>query len=428
MLNDASNKPPKFRIKNWVEINDDERGVYPPNKQIRFKTSMLRSSLCDYSDAYILVKGNITVNNTAAAANNTNKKVIFKNCAPFTNCISKINNTQIDNAEYTDIVMPRYNLIEYSDKYSNTSGSLWPYCKEIPAINNNGAIVDFNGANATDSFNFKTKITGQTADNNNNGNIAGRGDVEIMVPLKYLSNFWRTLEMPLINCEIKLLLTWSRDCVIIYTDVDEQNPTFTITETNLYVPVVTLSTQDNAELLPQSKSGFKKPISRNKYLAKPELSAQNPNLNHLIEPRFQGVNTLFVLEFENDNQRTSNKTYYIPNVEIKDYNIMIDGKNFFDQPINNMIKTSVNIRKITIGQGDDYTTGCLLDYTYSKKYYKTIAIDLSKQQALDADPKGIQQINFTANLDRNGNTRCYFILEEAKETVFEFSQGTVKVL
>ena len=107
---------------------------------------------------------------------------------------------------------------------------------------------------------------------------------------------------------------------------------------------------------------------------------------------------------------------------------MIDGKNFFDQPINNMIKTYENIRKITIGQGDDYTTGCLLDYTYFKKYYKMIAVDLSKQQALDADPKAIQQINLTANLDRTGNMRIYFILEEAKETVFQFSQGTVKVL
>ena len=107
---------------------------------------------------------------------------------------------------------------------------------------------------------------------------------------------------------------------------------------------------------------------------------------------------------------------------------MIDWKNFFDQPINNMIKTYENIRKITIGEGDDYTTGCLLDYTYFQKYYKMIGIDLNKQQALDADLKAIQQINFTANLDRAGNTRFYFILEEAKETVFEFSQGTVKVL
>ena len=107
---------------------------------------MLRSSLCDYSDTYILVKGNISVNDNAgagAAANNIGKKVIFKNCAPFTNCISKINNTQIDNAEYIDIVMPMYNLIEYSDNYSKTSGSLWQYCKEIPAVNDNADIVAF---------------------------------------------------------------------------------------------------------------------------------------------------------------------------------------------------------------------------------------------------------------------------------------------
>ena len=177
LLNDASNQPSKFRTGNWVEINDEARGTYSPNKQIKFKTSMLRSSLCDYSDAYILVKGNITVNNTAADgvdANNTNKKVIFKNCAPFTNCISKINNTQIDDAEYIDIVMPMYNLMEYSDNYSKTSGNLWQYSKEIPAVNNAGSIADFNGANATDSFNFKTKITGQTAAEINNGNVAGR--------------------------------------------------------------------------------------------------------------------------------------------------------------------------------------------------------------------------------------------------------------
>ena len=127
LLNDESNKPPKFRRKNWVEINYESRGEYSSDKLIRFKTAMLRSSFCDYSDAYIHVKGNITVNNTAAEgvdANNTNKKVIFKNCAPFTNYISKINNTKMDDAKYADIVMPMNNLIEYNDNYSKTSGSL----------------------------------------------------------------------------------------------------------------------------------------------------------------------------------------------------------------------------------------------------------------------------------------------------------------
>ena len=127
LLNDGSNKPSKFRTRNWVEINDELRATYSHSKQIKFETLVLRSGLCDYSDAYMLLKGNITVNNTVAggdAANNTNKKVIFKNCAPYTNCISKINNTQIDNAKYIDIVMPMYNLIEHSNNYSKTSGSL----------------------------------------------------------------------------------------------------------------------------------------------------------------------------------------------------------------------------------------------------------------------------------------------------------------
>ena len=153
-------------------------------------------------------------------------------------------------------------------------------------------------------------------------------------------------------------------------------------------------------------------------MSRPALLARNQNLNHLIEPSFQGVNRLFVLAFENDAQRTSNKRYYIPNIEIKDYNVMIDGKNFFDQSIKNEKVTYENIIKIATGWGDDYTTGCLLDYAYFKKYYKMIAVDLSKQQALDADPKVIQQINCRANLDRVGNTRTYFILKDGKRNCF----------
>ena len=199
------NQPSKFRTKNWVEVNDKSRRAYNVNSQIKFKTTMLKSSLCDYSDAYILVKGTISVNNTAAqgaAANNTNKKVIFKSCAPFTNCIRETNNMQIDNAKDIDIVMPMYNLIEYSDNYAKTTGSLWQYCKDIPARNDaNNAIITFAENNTTDSFKFKPKITGQTGND-------GTKDVEKMVPLKYLSNFWKALEMTLINCEFNLILTW----------------------------------------------------------------------------------------------------------------------------------------------------------------------------------------------------------------------------
>ena len=271
----------------------------------------------------------------------------------------------------------------------------------------------------SESFKSKIKITGKTLAAGNTK------DVEIIVPLKYLSNFWRTLEMPLINCEVSLFLTWSSTCVITNSTGEGR---FTITDTKLYVPVVTLSTQDNAKLLQQLKSGFKRTINWNKYQSDPKTYAQNRYLNHLVNPCFQGVNRLFVLSFENENDRTSHSTYYLPKVEIKDYNVMIDGKNFFDQPINSDLKTYENIRKIATGQGDDYTTGCLLDYSYFKDYYKTIAVDLSKQQVLDADPRAIQQINFTANLDRAGNTTMFFIIEEAKETVLDFSQGTVKVL
>ena len=223
-------------------------------------------------------------------------------------------------------------------------------------------------------------------------------------------------------------MTWSSTCVIVSTNIANQVAAFEITNTKLYVAVVSLSTQENAKLLQQLKSGFKRVINWNKYLSKPELLAQNPNLNHLVEPSFQGVNRLFVLAFSNDNHRISTKRYNLPDVEIKDYNIMINGENFFDQPIKNKKTAYENIRKIATGQGDDYTTGCLLDYPYFLDTYKMIAVDLSKQQALDADPRAIQQINFTANIDRAGNTRIYFILEEAKETILDFSQGTVKVL
>ena len=174
--------------------------------------------------------------------------------------------------------------------------------------------------------------------------------------------------MPLINCEVNLILTWSANCVIVYYNVANQGATFGIIETNLYVPEVTLSTQDNSQLLSQLKSDFKRAISWNKYLSKPELLTQNPNLNHLVEPSFQGVNRLFVLAFENDAQRTSNKRYYLLDVEIKDYNVMFDGKNFLHQPVKNNKVTYGNIRKIASGQGDDYTTGCLLDYIYFNNY------------------------------------------------------------
>ena len=192
LLDNASNQPSKFRTRNWVEINDESRGTYTSN-DIKFKTTMLRSNLCDYADAYILVKGTITItgagnDDAAKRLDERNKGVIFKNCAPFTKCISRINNTDIDTAQDIDIVMPMYNLIEYSDNYSKTSGSLWQYYKD--EVNDN--IAD------SKSFKSKVKITRKTPDDGNTK------DVEMIVLLKYLRSFWRTLEMLLINCEVNL--------------------------------------------------------------------------------------------------------------------------------------------------------------------------------------------------------------------------------
>ena len=177
LLDSASNQPSKFRRRNGVEINDESRETYTGNS-IQFKTTILRCNLCHYVDAYILVNGRITItgagdDGAARRPDERDKGVTFKNCAPFTKCISRINNTDIDNAQDIDIVMPMYNLIEYSDNYSKTSGSLWQYYKDDP----NDNMAD------SESFKYKVKITGKTPDGRNTKNV------EIIVPLKYLSNF-----------------------------------------------------------------------------------------------------------------------------------------------------------------------------------------------------------------------------------------------
>ena len=280
LLDNISSQPSKFRTRNWIEINDKLRGTYTGNS-IKFKTTMLRSNLCDFSDAYIFVKQNITItgdgnDDAAKRADERNKGVISKNSAPFVKCISRINNKEIDNAKDIDIVKPMYNLIEYSDNYSKTSGSLWQYYKDDP--NNN--LED------SESFKYTVKITGKTPTKNNTK------DVEIIVPSKYLSSFWRTLEMPLINCEVNLELTWSEDCVITNSTGEGK---FQITETKLYVPIVTLSTQGNTKLLQQLKSGFKRIISWNKYESNVKKFVQNRYLNYLINPSLRSKLTFCII-------------------------------------------------------------------------------------------------------------------------------------
>ena len=180
--------------------------------------------------------------------------------------------------------------------------------------------------------------------------------------------------------------------------VVNQVPKFAITNIKRYVPVVNLSNQDNVKLLQQLKSGFKRTIKWNKYQSILTIHRQNQHLDNLTDPSFQGLNILFVLSFEDNAHRTSYKQYFPQTIEIKDYNVMNDGQNFFDQLVKNDLRTYDNIGKSDNGQGDYYTNGCLLDYPYFKEYYKLITIDLIKQQALGTDPKTIQQIKFTRNL------------------------------
>ena len=318
---------------------------------------MLRSDLCDFSDAYIVVKGDITLTKTNGRGiiDIRNRFLASKNNTPFTNCISKINNALIDNTEDLHVVMPMYNLFEYSKNYSKTTGSLRNYYKDEPndfPANN----YDVNPITNSESFKYKCSITGKTSNANQEdgedtepGNKKTQKNLEIVAPLKHLSNFWRTLDMPLINCEVSLTLPWSENCVL--TDITTHaarnanpnadppvkareridaptNATFQMTDTNLYVPLVTLSTKDDKNFLEQLKSGFKRIIKWNKYRLEMTNQTKANNLNYLIDPTFNKANRLFVLSFKNKEDRTSFSKYYTAKVEIKDFNLLIDGKSF----------------------------------------------------------------------------------------------------
>ena len=256
---------------------------------------MLRSDLCDFSDAYIVAKGNITVTNS----NNAKRKkaLTLKNNVPFTNCITKINDIKIDNAEDFRCCNAHYNLLEYSKNYNKTTGSLRNYYRDQPS--------DPLSTNS-ESFKYKTSITGNTynvgdGEEGYDANKVGKNETEIVIPLKHLSNFWKSLNIPLINCEVELILTWSKNCVLADMTVraaQGDNPAivaptgleFKITDTKLYVPVVTLSKENDIKLLEKLKSGFKRTIKWNKYRSQMTIQNNNNNLNYLIDPTFANVN------------------------------------------------------------------------------------------------------------------------------------------
>ena len=338
---------PKFVTKKWIEVYDQSEGNYNVNKEIRIKTSMLRSDLCDFSDAYIVVKGDITVTNPNNAKRN--KAVAFKNNAPFINCISKINGIKIDNAEDLDVVMPMYNLLEYSKNYRKTTGSLWNYYRDQPSnpLSTNSESFKYKTSITGNTYNVDEKITdddGNEVDNPNyDANKVGKNETEVVIPLKHLSNFWRSLNIPLINCEVELILTWSKNCVLADMTVANNPPTgleFQIKDTKLYVPVVTLSKENDIKLLEKLKSRFKRTIKWNKYRSQMTIQNNNNNSNYLIDPTFTNVNKLFVLSFERIEENNTKKDYrdsfshyYVPNVEANDYNVLINGKSFFDLPV-----------------------------------------------------------------------------------------------
>ena len=267
-----------------------------------------------------------------------------------------------------------YNLIEYSDNYSDTSGSLRNF-KRDEIINN----ADVTNDNNAPSFKYKANIIGNTE---NNGRKNG---VKIAVPLKYLSNFWRSLEMPLINCKVEISLKWNERCFLTVANT----AIFKITDAKLYVPIVTLSSEDNVKLSKLLSEGFKRPIYWNEYkvIANKivEIAAINEEkyIRELLDSSRQGVKRLFVIDYNNkegDNQVSiaSYKKCFLPRIKIENYNIEIDGRHFYDPPVNESIKQYDEIRKISTGQGDDYTIGCLLDFAYFEKNYRLIAADISK--------------------------------------------------
>ena len=316
-----------------------------------------------------------------------------------------------------------------------TSGSLFNYYRDEPSeliIGDDDNAINISIRNSK-SFDYKTEITG-TLDSGEDE----KEDVTIAIPLKYLGNFWRSLDIPLINSEITLILSWYKECVLVGRAFRGppaaaanriNSPTeakFEITDCKLYVPVVTLTAENDNKLLEQVKSGFRITIKWNKYMSQMPNQNKKNNLNYLIDPTFSNVNRLFVLSFENEDDRTSYYKYYMPSVEIKDCNVLIDSNAFFEWPIKNIEETYEKVTEITDHSGY-YTRGNLLDYEYFKEHYKLIAIDLSKQMELEnKDIK--QQINFIGNLERDNGAVTFFIIEKSEETIIEFLQNYASIV
>ena len=335
-----------------------------------------------------------------------------------------------------------YNLLEYSKNYRKTIGSLYNYYRDElsdDADDNNFDNIKIVNSN---TFKYKNKIIGNSYNVNAGAdgyylNKNGTQEIKLAIPLKYLGNFWRVLNIPLISCEVSLELKWDKNCVItsleqrqvdagppIVRDNAPKGATLSINDCKLYIPVVTLSKDDEIKLLTNLKSGFKREIMWNKYRSQMTTEGINNNLNILIDPTFTNVNRLFVLAYQNADDRQSYSQFYLPKILVKDFNVIIDKLAFFDLPIKTEEEAYEKI--IDISRNNEYTTGNLLDYDYFKKYYKLIAIDLSKQQLLQENEDLIQRFNFTGKLEEAANV--FIIIEKKENTILEFSQNLANVI
>ena len=268
-----------------------------------------------------------------AAAANANTRLALKNCASFTKCSLEINDEHVDTAENLDITVPMYNLIEYSDNYQDSSATLYQYKRDEPPEDD--TVADLTADNSS-SFKYRVSLLGNPVVANNIARI----NVKVIVPLKYLSNFFRSLEVLLINCKIKLNLTWKKECVL---STDNGNAVFIINDTKMYVPVVTLSKEDNKDFIEQKNKGFQRSVYWNEYKTKQINEYADANVFKYInlDPSFQGVNRLFVMAYNRANGQPTRKgqqKYYLPRIDLEKYNVIIDGRIFYDNPIESDIE------------------------------------------------------------------------------------------
>ena len=335
-----------------------------------------------------------------------------------------------------------HNLLEYSENYRKTIGSLYNYYRD--ELSDDADDNNFDNIKVVNSntFKYKNEITGNTYnvdadDDDYDVNKNGKQEIELAIPLKYLDKFWRALNIPLISFGVSLELKWNKNCVItsleerqvdagppVVRDNSPTGATLAINDCKLYIPVVTLSQDDEIKLLTNLKSGFKREIISNKYRSQMTTEAINNNLNILIDLTFTNVNRLFVLAYQNVDDRQSYDEFYLAKVMIKDYNVLIDKSAFFDLPIKTEEEAYEKI--IDISRNNEYTTGNLLDYDCFKKFYKSIAIDLSKQQVLQDNEDLIQQINFIGRLEEAANV--FIIIEKKEKTILQVSQNLANVI